>query len=120
MIRAVPRRFDRFIDDLSRVALSPRACNQFARIGDARGNAIRRRNLRLYLEELDAIGPRMMLVGEAVSHRGGRLTGIAFVSEAVMLAGVDLANGTRILGADHGYRKTTPGPKLSTEASATM
>ena len=67
MIRAVPRRFDRFIDDLSRVELSPRACNQFARIGgDARGNAIRRRNLRLYLEELDAIGPRLLLVGEAV------------------------------------------------------
>src|SRR3954447_3747742 len=103
MIRAVPRRFDRFIDDLSRVALSPRACNQFARIGDPHGNAIRRRNLRLYLEELDAIRPRLLLVGEAVSHRGGRLTGIPFVSETVMLCGVDLANGTRALGADHGY-----------------
>jgi hypothetical protein len=62
----------------------------------------------------------MLLVGEAVSHRGGRLSGIAFVSEAVMLSGVDLANATRILGADRGYRKATPGPKLSTEASATM
>lgn len=114
------RRFDRFIRDLSEVALSPRACNQFAfHGGDARGNAIRRRNLRLYLEELDAIGPRLLLVGEAVSHRGGRLTGIPFVSETVMLCGVDLANGERALG-DRGYRKADLTTRMSTEASATM
>jgi uracil-DNA glycosylase len=114
-------RFDRFINELATTVVSERACNQYSRVeGDLRGNAIRRRNLRLYLEELDAIGPLMLLVGEAVSHRGGRLSGIAFVSEAVMLSGVDLANGARILGADRGYRKATPGPKLSTEASATM
>jgi uracil-DNA glycosylase len=117
----VPRRFDRFIDDLSRVELSPRACNQFARIGDdARGNAIRRGNLRRYLKELDAIGPRLLLVGEAVSYRGGRLTGIAFVSETVMLCGVDLANGARVLGSDRGYRKADLATRVSTEASATM
>jgi uracil-DNA glycosylase len=114
-------RFDRLLNDLATTVVSERACNQYSRVeGDLRGNAIRRRNLRLYLEELDAIGPRMLLVGEAVSHRGGRLSGIAFVSETVMLSGVDLANGTRVLGADRGYRKATPGPKLSTEASATM
>ncbi|HJW96245.1 MAG TPA: uracil-DNA glycosylase [Thermoanaerobaculia bacterium] len=114
-------RFDGLISDLATTIVSDRACNQYSRIeGDLRGNAIRRRNLRLYLEELDAIGPRMLLVGEAVSHRGGRLSGIAFVSESVMLSGVDLANNSRILGADRGYRKATPGPKLSTEASATM
>jgi hypothetical protein len=113
-------RFDRLIDDLATTELSDRAVNQYSRtIGDLRGNAIRRRNLRLYLEELDAIGPRMLLVGEAVSHRGGRLSGIAFVSEAVMLSGVDTASG-RVLGGDRGYRKATDGPKLSTEASATM
>jgi hypothetical protein len=84
-----------------------------------RGNAIRRRNLRLYLEELARVGPSTMLVGEAVSYRGGRLTGIAFVSETVMLSGVETRSG-RVLGADRGYRKATLGPKLSTEASATM
>lgn len=121
MIRAVPRRFDRFIDDLSRVTLSPRACNQFARIGDdVRGNAIRRGNLRRYLDELDAIGPRLLLVGEAVSYRGGRLTGVPFVSETVMLNGVDLANGASALGADRGYRKADLSTRISTEASATM
>jgi uracil-DNA glycosylase len=106
---------------LSRVELSPRACNQFARIGDdVRGNAIRRRNLRLYLEELDAIRPQLLLVGEAVSHRGGRLTGVPFVSEVVMLNGVALANGTHALGADRGYRKADLSTGISTEASATM
>jgi uracil-DNA glycosylase len=120
-MRAVSRRFDRFVDDLSRVELGPRACNQFARSGgDVVGNAIRRRNLRLYLDELDAIGPRLLLVGEAVSHRGGRLTGIAFVSESVMLAGVELANGTRVLGENRGYRKADLSTPRSTEASATM
>ena len=114
------RRFDRFLSDLAAVEVSDRATNQFSRtIGDLHGNAVRRRNLRLYLNELANIGPRMLLIGEAVSHRGGRLTGIAFVSETVMLGGVDTRSG-RVLGADRGYRKATPGPKLSTEASATM
>jgi uracil-DNA glycosylase len=121
IIRAVPRRFERFIDDLSRVALSPRACNQFARIADdARGNAIRRRNLRRYFEELDAIGPRLLLLGEAVSYRGGRLTGIPFVSETVMLTGVERSSGSRALGSDRGYRKADLSTRVSTEASATM
>jgi hypothetical protein len=100
--------------------VSDRATNQYSRtIGELQANAIRRRNLRLYLSELDAIRPRMMLIGEAVSYRGGRLTGIAFVSETLMLAGIDTRRG-RILGADRGYRKATRGPRLSTEASATM
>ncbi|HEV2720447.1 MAG TPA: uracil-DNA glycosylase [Thermoanaerobaculia bacterium] len=105
------RRFDRFIDELARTAVPARACNQYDR-GDA-ANAVRRRNLRLYLEQLDAIGPRLMLVGEAVSYRGGRLTGIPFVSESLMLCGVG-----DVLG--EGYRRATTTVKPSTEASATM
>jgi hypothetical protein len=116
----VSRRFDRLIAELSDVELTGRATNQFSRIdGDLQGNAVRRRNLRLYLDEISVMNPRMLLIGEAVSYRGGRLTGIAFVSESVMLGGIDTGSG-RILGSDHGYRKATPGPKLSTEASATM
>jgi hypothetical protein len=115
-------RFDSFLDQLARVELSDRAHNQFSHTtGDVHGNAVRRRNLRLYLEELAAIGPRLILVGEAVSHRGGRLTGIPFVSETVMLRGVDsLIVDSRILGESRGYRKATIGERLSTEASATM
>lgn len=114
------RTFDQFINRLADAEVSDRATNQFSRtVGELQENAIRRRNLRLYLTELANIGPRMLLIGEAVSYRGGRLTGIAFVSETVMLGGVDTRSGP-VLGADRGYKKATPGPKLSTEASATM
>jgi uracil-DNA glycosylase len=114
------RKFDSFLNELGAVEVSDRAVNQWSRTtGDLQANAIRRRNLRLYLGQLDAIGPRMLLIGEAVSYRGGRLTGIAFVSESVMLGGVETSSGL-VLGADHGYRKATAGPRLSTEASATM
>lgn len=114
------RRFDTLIRELSLTELSERACNQYSRVtGDLQANAIRRRNLRLYLEQMDEIRPRMLLIGEAVSYRGGRLTGIAFVSESVMLGGVATRSGP-VLGAQNGFRKATSGPKLSTEASATM
>src|SRR5688572_21206829 len=114
------RRSNRLIAALSQAVVSDRACNQYSKMhGNLIANAVRRRNLLLYLEELERIGPRMLLIGEAVSHRGGRLTGIAFVSETVMLGGVETGSG-RVLGADRGYRKATAGPRLSTEASATM
>ena len=116
----VTARVQRFVASLASIEVSDRACNQFSSsVGDLQGNAIRRRNLRLYLEQMAEIAPRTLLIGEAVSHRGGRLTGIAFVSESLMLAGVATRNGP-LLGADRGYRKATPGPRLSTEASATM
>jgi uracil-DNA glycosylase len=116
------RRHDRLISELACTVVSDRACNQYSKLdGDLAANAVRRRNLRLYLEELERISPKMLLVGEAPSYRGGRLTGIAFVSETVLLAGVDIqSHPGHILGSSHGYRRATPGPRLSTEASATM
>ena len=110
------RHFDKLVEALAAVPVSDRACNQYAPAGDGDGNAVRRDNLRLYLEELREVGPpEMLMIGEAPSHRGGRLTGIAFVSETVLLNGVG-----PYLGATRGYRKATTGPQLSTEASATM
>src|SRR5213075_2914932 len=93
---AMRSRFDRFVAGLARVELSDRAVNQY------RESAVRRRNLRRYFEEMEAIGPRLLLVGEAVSYRGGRLTGIPFVSESVMLCGVPpLRAGLRPNGSGH-------------------
>jgi len=116
------RRSNRLIAALSQAVVSDRACNQYSKMhGNLIANAVRRRNLLLYLEELERIGPRMLLIGEAPSHRGGRLTGIAFVSETVLLAGVDIVSPPgRILGANAGYERATTGQRLSTEASATM
>jgi uracil-DNA glycosylase len=112
--------FTRLIAQLASITLSDRACNQYSRIeGDLRGNAMRRRNLRLYFEQLAEIRPRILLVGEAPSYRGGRLTGIPFVSETILLSGVETRSGL-VLGGTRGFRKATAGPRLSTEASATM
>ena len=67
------------------------------------------------------LAPKMLLAGEAPSHRGGRRTGIAFVSETLMLSGIPIRSAPHhILGSDRGYKKATPGPQLSTEASATI
>ena len=45
----------------------------------------------------------------------------AFVSETLMLAGIPIRSAPqRIMGSERGYRKATPGPQLSTEASATI
>ena len=115
-------RFDRLLAALAAAEVSERACNQYsATAGDVRANAVRRANLRRYLQEFDAIEPDTLLIGEAPSYRGGRLTGIAFVSETLLLSGVDVAGAPgRILGADRGYARATKTPKPSTEASATM
>lgn len=70
---------------------------------------------------MHAIGPKMLLAGEAPSHRGGRRTGIAFVSETLMLAGIPIrCEPHRVMGSERGYRKATAGSELSTEASATI
>ncbi|MFA6955254.1 MAG: uracil-DNA glycosylase [Thermoanaerobaculia bacterium] len=91
------------------------AHNQYA--GRSRGASIRRENLALYLSQMMQRRPEMLLVGEAPSHRGCRLTGIPFMSETIMLRGVARAE---LFGPSHGYGKATTGAGLSTEASATM
>ena len=65
------RRFDRFIATLARVRVSDRACNQYSSIdGDLRGNALRRRNLKRYLEEIDAIARGRVWSGAQAKERG--------------------------------------------------
>lgn len=120
-----------FVDALSRVDTGKRACNQYAggrtlrepegesrsSGGQATSNAIRRANLRLYLDQMRARRPRAIFVGEAPSHRGARLTGIPFMSERLMLDGVPSAE---MFGASRGYRKALETDTPSTEASATI
>ncbi len=63
------------------------------------------------------------MIGEAPSHRGGRLTGIPFLSETLLLSENE---GGSIFGRSRGYcRAKSEGglpsaSKLSTEASATI
>jgi uracil-DNA glycosylase len=104
-----------FVDALARCRVPADAHNQYA--GRSRGASLRRTNLQRYLEEMMRLAPTLLLVGEAPSHRGCRLTGIPFMSETLMLRGVDAAG---LFGASSGYCKATPGTRLSTEASATI
>lgn len=108
----------RFVNDLAAVELSTPAFNQYARGGVlASANALRRRNLGLYLEEVRRRRPSTILIGEAPSYRGGRLTGIPFVSESILLRGVEEIG---MFGSARGFRRCNEFERVSTEASATM
>lgn len=108
-------RFDAFIEALAAETVAEDAFNQYAH-GDPH-NAIRRENLRRYLEQTAALRPRLLLVGEAPGYQGCRLTGIPFTSEHIMLNGVD---GVPLFGAERGYRKTGEFERVRKEPSGTI
>jgi uracil-DNA glycosylase len=72
--------------------------NNFYRAG--RTNT-QRRNLQCYLQQLRALKPHLMLVGEAAGYNGCRLTGVPFSSEALVAEGV--LNGA-LFTEEGGYR----------------
>src|SRR5437588_13067176 len=92
-------RISEFVERLGRAEVGESACNQYAFCEPA--NCTRRGNLELYLREMSARGPGVMLVGEAPGYKGCRLTGVPFTSETILLAGVE---GLRFLGRERGYR----------------
>ena len=102
---------DKFISALAGAAPLPNVINPYA-YGDPFG-AVRRQNLRLYGEWLLAQTTTVLLLGEAVGYRGGRLTGIPFVSERIMLA-------HPFFGETRGYVKTAEWPTICREATATI
>lgn len=115
VMRDMTDQFTAFIANLAAVEVEADAYNLYAQGSDA--NAIRRANLRRYFEQVAAIGPRYMLIGEAPGYQGCRLTGIPFTSEHLMLNGVgDLP----IFGADAGYRKTDEFERVRKEPSGTI
>jgi len=104
-----------FIDELSKVELSDQAFNQYSY--DHNENAIRRANLLLYFQQMANIHPRILLVGEAVGYRGGRLTGVPFTSEFLLLNGIERFG---LFGKSRGYRKTKEFEKIWKEPTATI
>jgi uracil-DNA glycosylase len=107
---------DRWIDALA-VAEAPRdTVNPY--YDSEVGAAIRRENLRLYLTTMWDHAPRLMLVGEAPSYRGARITGVPFTSRLILLHGVP---NVPLFGADRGYRLPPDSERLiHREATATM
>ena len=66
-------------------------------------NAIRRDNLRFYLEEMLRRQPDFMLVMEAPGYRGCRLTGVPVTSRKILSEGmIDL----QMFGEERGYHLT--------------
>jgi uracil-DNA glycosylase len=45
---------------------------------------IRHSNLSVYLNQMDEIQPKVLLIGEAPGHKGCRFTGVPFTSEGVL------------------------------------
>jgi uracil-DNA glycosylase len=104
-------KLDEFIGALQGVKPLANVWNQYSD-NDTFGH-IRRRNLWLHWQRMLAQRPAVLLLGEAVGYRGGRLTGIPFVSEQIMLE-------HSCFGAERGFVKTAEWPTVCREATATM
>ncbi|NMA64954.1 MAG: uracil-DNA glycosylase [Clostridiaceae bacterium] len=48
-------------------------------------NEIRRDNLFIYLKETYRLSPRIIMIGEAPSYKGSRITGVPFTSEYLLM-----------------------------------
>ncbi len=107
---------EQWLDRLSVAQTAADATNQFA-YGNPY-NDVRRANLRRYLEQMAALKPTVMLVGEAPGYRGSRLTGIPFGSRRVVLQGVPELG---LFGVQNGYQDAPePGfERIQGEQSAT-
>lgn len=108
--------FTDFIEKLSTAKLPANAFNQYA-VGNDVNNSIRRKNLLLYFWQMAQLNPQILLVGEAPSYQGCRLTGVPFCSEFILLDGIKEID---IFGESKGYRKTGEFERVRKEPSATI
>lgn len=90
---------DALIDRLSTASTPDDAYNEYAP-SDA-NNAIRRSNLKLYLQAMIKRLPQTMMVMEAPGYRGCRLTGVPVTSRKVLLEGIPKLD---IFGTEQGFQ----------------
>ena len=111
------RQIDALIRELAAAQLVDDAFNQYAP-GDA-NNAIRRSNLRLYLQAMAARRPKTLLVMEAPGYRGCRLTGVPVTSRKVLLEGLP---ALKLFGREAGFRDVNDAgfERIYGEQSATI
>ncbi|MFJ6156849.1 uracil-DNA glycosylase [Pseudarthrobacter sp. NPDC092184] len=81
------------------------------------GNAVRRRNLELYLSEMLDRAPKVLLLGEAPGFRGMRITGVPFTNRT-MFQGP--ANGFGLFGPGKGYALPAEAEGVAAEPTATV
>ena len=80
-------------------------------------NALRRRNLEIYLQEMLERRPKILLVGEAPGFRGMRITGVPFTNR-VILGGP--ANSFGLFGPGKGYVLPPEAAGVAAEPTATV
>jgi uracil-DNA glycosylase len=104
-----------FIDRLASVETGPGCHNFFDH--SVPGNAQRRRNLTIYLQEMRDRRPTVLLLGEAPGYRGMRITGIPFTNRT-MFEGP--ANSFGLFGPGKGYVLPTESDGIASEPTATV
>ena len=104
-----------FVERLAAVPTVPERNNFFDR--SVPGNAGRRRNLELYLEEMLERSPKVLLLGEAPGFRGMRITGVPFTNRT-MFQGP--ANSFGLFGPGKGYSLPAEAADVAAEPTATV
>lgn len=108
-------RIRNFIEELAVTEVTANVYNQYS-YADM-GNAVKRENLYIYLNQMYRLKPEILLVGEAPGYRGSRLTGVPFTSEHLLMHDME---GLNLFGEKAGYRVTSYKDKLLKEATATI
>jgi uracil-DNA glycosylase len=104
-----------FVERVADAAAGPNSANVFDR--SDRANAVRRRNLTRYLEQLADRSATTLLVGEAPGYRGMRITGVPFTNTAILARGIPEFG---LLGTANGYELPDPLPTVAAEPTATV
>ncbi|MFC9770486.1 MULTISPECIES: uracil-DNA glycosylase [unclassified Pseudarthrobacter] len=80
-------------------------------------NALRRNNLKLYLQEMLERRPSILLVGEAPGFRGMRITGVPFTNRTIFEGP---ANSFGLFGPGKGYVLPPEAAGVAAEPTATV
>jgi uracil-DNA glycosylase len=94
---------DNLIEQLATAAPMPNAANPYGYEGKE-ASAIRRENLRHYLQWMVAARPLLLLVGEAPGYRGCAMTGVPFTNNHLLLN--ELSPWSQIVTGRNGFRAT--------------
>ena len=105
---------DTFVERLAASPAGPNSVNPFDQ--SHRDNAIRRRNLALYFEQLVEHRPATLLLGEAPSYRGMRITGVPFTNTTILRRGIPHFG---LFGTANGYA-VPDAPRVAAEPTATV
>ena len=110
-----PASIDAFVERMATSRAGANSTNPFD--STRSGNAIRRRNLTRYLEQVSERDPSVLLVGEAPGYRGMRITGVPFTNTVILERGVPHFG---LFGPENGYSVPADLPGVAAEPTATV